>query len=299
MGGQVVFDRCRLLATKFEHAALFGVKFAACSMLGAHFVGARLENVEFRGSVVRYSYFTDSLIIGSSFRQSDVAGLDISRAVVVGTDISPFCAHISSLRADGGATIDWSSVAFAAHAPRLERLLVHLGMPEIFASYSASCAAALDPLRLIKLMRSTFISYGGPDSKFAWQLRDDLARNGVRTFFFATDATPGKRLYDVMREGVNKYDRVVVVCSKVSLARPGVKNEIRETLAREAKLGGEALLVPITLDDYIFKSKSEVAGVLRERVVADFRESESCDYEESLLRLLAALRVSTPAECGR
>jgi hypothetical protein len=297
MGAQVVFDRCRLLAAKFEGAALSGVQFAHCWMHGAHFARSRFENVEVRDSIVRYAYFTDSLMIRTSFSRSDVAGVDLSRAVLVATDIYAFCEHAKSLTADGGATVDWASIALAAHAPRLDRFLVHVGMPEIFASYNASCAAALDPMRLLKLMRSTFISYGGPDGTFAWRLRDDLARNGVRTFFFATDAVPGKRLHDVMREGVNKYDRVVVICSKASLSRPGVKNEIRETLAREAKAGGEALLIPIALDDFIFRSRSEVAAILRERVVADFRESDSCDYEESLLRLLAALRVSNPAAC--
>ncbi len=44
----------------------------------------------------------------------------------------------------------------------------------------------------------------------------------------------------------------VLVCSKDSLARGGVLNEIEEALRRGAKLKGEMLVIPIDLDGYIF-----------------------------------------------
>jgi len=51
---------------------------------------------------------------------------------------------------------------------------------------------------------------------------------------------------------VNEHDRVILVCSQASLDRPGVLNEITETLQREARDGGAEYLIPITLDDYVF-----------------------------------------------
>ncbi len=53
------------------------------------------------------------------------------------------------------------------------------------------------------------------------------------------------------RVGVNGHDRVILVCSKSSLQRPGVLNELEETLQREARDGGNAYLIPVRLDDFV------------------------------------------------
>ena len=145
------------------------------------------------------------------------------------------------------------------------------------------------------MLQSTFISYGGPDTTFAHKLNEALLRNGVKTFFFAEDAVPGQKLHRLMREGVNSHDRVILVCSKASLDRPGVLNEITETLQREARDGGKEYLIPITLDDYVFNGWKPhdpgVAQATRDRVVADFRgaETDSAKFDQGLARLIAAL----------
>ena len=147
-------------------------------------------------------------------------------------------------------------------------------MPEVFVEYMIDCARTLDPKGVFRMLQSTFISYGGPDTAFAQQLNDALLKNGVTTFFFAKDAVPGKKLHRLMREGVNEHDRVILVCSQASLDRPGVLNEVTETLQREARDGGKEYLIPITLDDYVFTGwKPEDPGIaqaIKDRVVADF-----------------------------
>src|SRR5215210_164894 len=111
-------------------------------------------------------------------------------------------------------------------------------------------------LHAVTELRSVFISYGGPDERFASRLNDALRRSGVQTFFFPSDATPGAKLHHVMRDGVNSYERVVLVCSERSLNRPGVLNEIEECLQREAREGGTAVLIPVVIDDHLFKAWS-------------------------------------------
>lgn len=99
-----------------------------------------------------------------------------------------------------------------------------------------------------------------------------------------------------MREGVNKFDRVIVICSANSLSRRGVLNEIEETLQREARDGGASYLIPIRLDDYIFQPECAVdpgiAQAIRDRVVADFTklDADPDKFDRSLQRLIAALR---------
>lgn len=150
--------------------------------------------------------------------------------------------------------------------------------------------------------QSTFISYGQPDEAFAQKLNDALLQGGVTTFFFKYDAVPGQPLHRLMREGVNEHDRVILVCSKGSLRRSGVLNEIEETFRREARDGGAAYLIPIRLDNYILAKELEtewekrgkkhfVMGI-RDRVVADFRgtKKDASKFTSALSKLIAALK---------
>lgn len=95
-----------------------------------------------------------------------------------------------------------------------------------------------------------------------------------------------------MRNGVNEHDRVILVCSETSLSRKGLRNEIEETLAREARDGGATYLMPVTLDDFIFDWSDVLAQPIRDRVVADFRHwREPEHFTEGVVKLLKALRV--------
>ena len=144
-------------------------------------------------------------------------------------------------------------------------------------------------------LHSVFISYGGPDERFALRLNGTLANEGVRTFLFSQHAKPGQKLHRLMREGVNIHDRVILICSRASLDRRGVVNEIEETLQRESREGGTSILIPITLDNYVFEEWSperpDIAQSIRDRVVADFRgvEDNYDKYNAAIQRIVSAL----------
>lgn len=144
-------------------------------------------------------------------------------------------------------------------------------------------------------LRSVFISYGGPDVRFATMLNDGLRRAGVATFFFPDDAPPGAKLHRVMREGVNSHDHVILICSRSSLDRSGVANELEEALQRESREGGKTILIPVAIDDYVFSewapANAGTAQAIRDRVVADFREAprNPVAFERALGRVVAVL----------
>jgi hypothetical protein len=143
-------------------------------------------------------------------------------------------------------------------------------------------------------LQSTFISYGGPDHAFAQKLNEALKLRGVRTFFFQEDAPAGDKLHDVMNKGVNAHDRVILVCSKASLERPGLLNELDETLAREARDGGATYLLPVRIDDYVINRwkprKVGLAQRIRDRVIADFRDhGNAAAFASALAKVMAAL----------
>lgn len=142
---------------------------------------------------------------------------------------------------------------------------------------------------------SIFISYGTPDAPFARRLNRELMRLGFPTFFFERDAQAGVRLHHLMRQAANEHDFVILICSRASLDRPGVINEIEEVLAREAREGASSILIPIRLDDYVLTQWAPahpgLAQAIRDRVVADFRGADRnrAKFMAGLARLVAAL----------
>ena len=103
-----------------------------------------------------------------------------------------------------------------------------------------------------------------------------------------------------MFQRLQQRDRVILVCSRNSLDRPGVLNEIQETFDREARDGGATYLLPITLDDYVFAewrtTQPELAERVGRRVVGDFRGTARSKkrFDVALERLLDALKTKRP-----
>ncbi|HEU4881037.1 MAG TPA: toll/interleukin-1 receptor domain-containing protein [Longimicrobium sp.] len=306
----VDFTAADLTGVTFGEADLTRVCFDGATLVNLGVYDASVEGCSFRGADIRYADvtwsdwdgadFTDALFDAATFKEvgfgnSVFEGARLRGTALINCDILALCQWSATLIHTGPSYIDYQTIIQSVLAPDLKDFLLRAGMPPIFVDYSVECASAIDnPLRSV--MRSAFISYGGPDTAFARKLYEALHENGVRVFFFAEHATPGKRLHRLMREGVNQHDRVVLICSEASLSRPGVLNEIEETLAREAREGGESYLIPIRLDDYVFRewapTRPDLAQAIRDRVVADFTGAldNKARFDAALLRLLGALK---------
>ena len=146
-----------------------------------------------------------------------------------------------------------------------------------------------------KLHKTLFISYGGPDEKFVTEINNKLKAKGVTTWFFPDDAPLGNKLHRVMHEGVNKHDHVLLVCSESSLSRNGVLNEIERVLEREAREGGSEILLPITIDDYVFTdwspSRTDIAEQIKARVITRIT-SDQIDLDKCIDRITSALKLN-------
>ena len=145
-----------------------------------------------------------------------------------------------------------------------------------------------------KRLASVFISYGGPDDAFARKLYHALKGKGVEVFFFPESAMPGEKLHRTMSQAVYDYDRVLLICSRSSLVRPGVLNELEQVLSREAREGGAELLMPVLLDDFALAEwvpeRADLARQVRDRVAADFRNASiDSEFVKQLDRVLIAL----------
>lgn len=289
-----------LQRSRFGFAHLGGADLAhsnlsETNLTHTHLVAANLAGSNLTKAYVTHSDLSDANLTGSILNETRFESVLLARTILADVDLSEICHASDSLTHNAPSIVDIRSVARSARSPGLDSFLRRTGMPGALVEAMLECAKTLDSGNGIHMIQSTFISYGSPDERFARKLYAALHRNGVRAFLFALHAVPGEKLHNLMRKGVNEHDRVILICSRASLDRKGVLNEIEETLAREARDGGASYLIPVRLDDYVLSEwkpvNSGAAQAVRDRVVADFTNAmaDSKMFDEGVARLLNAL----------
>lgn len=296
-----LFARSMVGATNMTNAVVRESAFEWSFLAQLGMSRADIADVTLNSCVLERPHLESARISGMALNEVQLKRPVLSRTSFTHTNLIPFI-HSSPVH-QGPSSVDYLSLAMTVRAypfqpfdadpmPELRRFLESSGMPSPSSIFLIDSIRSLDKRHFKALMQSTFISYGGPDEKFARRLNSDLEKNGVVTFFFPFDAPFGEKLHATMRR-VDDYDRVVLICSRDSLHRQGVQNEIEKVLEREAREGGASLLIPIAIDDYIFTewipTKPYLKQELLGRVVADFRDVNS--YDSQLVRLLVALRM--------
>lgn len=225
-------------------AGLSGSQLIATDLIGANFRDADLRAVDFTGACLiradcagadmRSAYFGNASLGQASFRGARVDQARFAGTYLDDVDVRVFC-DVSTLEHSGPSYIDSRTVIRSYLHDGLKKFMVDCGVPEIFAEYMIDCAKAIDMPLLRSMMQSTFISYGGPDEPFSRRLYDALRSHNVVVFFFPETALLGERIDNEVFRQIQEHDRILLVCSRNSLERAGVVNEIQETLDREAR----------------------------------------------------------------
>ena len=98
---------------------------------------------------------------------------------------------------------------------------------------------------------SVGISYAGENTNVAEKLYSFLDENGVNAMIFSRHAKIGETTDHFMFRMVNECERMILLCSKESLNKTGVLNEIDKALGKEARQPGQINIMPIWLDEYV------------------------------------------------
>jgi hypothetical protein len=307
----VDLERTRLTYVQLKSADLTGANLSraainATDLIGATFVDADLSEADLTGACMARAdcrradmtstRFNNVTLANANFSGTRLTGARLSSAYFDDVDVSSFC-DARSLEHLGPSHIDYRTVIRSYLHPNLRRFMTDCGVPEIFTTYMIDCAhASGDPL-LRSLMQSTFISYGGPDEKFARRIYDALRAHKVPLFFFPETARVGERIDNEVFRRLQEHDRVLLLCSRDSLDRPGVISEIQETLDREARDGSATYLLPVMIDDYVLTgwraSHPELAERVGRRIIGDFRKTRRNKgaFDAAVARVVDVLKV--------
>jgi hypothetical protein len=293
-----------LSGAHLDGANLSRANLSNVNLNGANLRGANLTLANLRGTCLSGSDLRGANLSGSDFRVAELYGAHLDGAHLDGTlllniDLSPLCEADPPAVHLGPSTVDFRSIVKSLGSPNLAAFLQSTGMPAVFVDCMIDRAGAPDLLRSIEMLQSTFIRFGSPDEAFARKLHEALRKNGVTTFLFPEHAVPEEKIGRTRRKCVNERDRVLLICSKSSLVRKGVLDEIGYALHREGRDGGASYyLIPVVLDDCL-SSDWAPANVavrfleLKERIAADFRgwDTDPAKFDAGLLQLIEVLEV--------
>src|SRR5579864_2379265 len=285
----------RFIKATINGSDLIATNFTDVDMRGTDLTGSHLGNADCTRADMRRCLFNNVTLTRARFHETRVDEARLYHAHFCDVDVRTFC-DARTLVHGGDSSVDARTVIQSYQHPGLKSFMTACGVPEIFATYMIDCARALGEPLLRALMQSTFISYGGPDEAFARKLYNALRSHGVVVFFFPESATLGERIDNEVFRRIQDNDRILLICSKDSLDRPGVLNEIQETLDREARDGGATYLLPVMLDDYVLTgwhaAQPELAERIGRRIIGDFSKAKrsKANFDTALERVIDALK---------
>lgn len=291
-----------LFLANLEGADLRSADLRSADLTNADLNGADLRNtvlefVDFTLSNLRGAHFGDSTMLATIFGNvdfSEVKGLESvshNEPSTVGTDSLAL-----TLRGSGGRFTDEQTVFFEG-----------AGVPSTLLEFLPSIMAS-EPLQFY----SCFISYNTNDEAFVTRLNQDLKTAGVRTWKWNVDSLAGRDLEANIHTGLKVYGKMILVCSVHSLTSGPVQDEIRRAIEKEHRLeeakagaiieardtGRRApadvdtdVLIPITLDGYIFEWDSPLAVHIKRKYIPNFSNAKrkGRGYTAELEKLITAL----------
>jgi hypothetical protein len=271
------FNGSDLGGARFEAADLRSTQLFQATMLGADLSGADL-----REALLIQTVLDSAILTGANLTQAHLNG-----AILTGIDFSETvgledCLHI------GPCAIDFRSF-LRSRGPIPRKFLRGCGVPEPFI---VNLGALVNALQAIQFF-SCFLSYSKKDGTFCDRFYSSLVMRNLSVWRFEEDAKWGESVWGEIDQGIQIYDKVIVICSEHSLQSGPVLREIERALQREDREHKDILL-PVRLDDYVFGPWEHPRKAdLLSKVVGDFDgwDRDSDKYDIALERLIEALQA--------
>jgi TIR domain/Pentapeptide repeats (8 copies) len=325
-GVELDLSRAHFRGADLEGADLHGVNLCAAQLYEANLSRANLRDADLnraelfqatlkgadlrRAKLAGVGFFWADLC-GADFRGTDLRGVDFSSTIVSGAKFGraimgdTTLADIDLSEVDGLETVEHYGpsrvgidTVYLSKADIPESFLRQAGVPESFIERMKDLVFTTEPIHFY----SCFISYSRRDKAFGRRLYSALQSRSVPCWIDEKDILPGEDIYHQVARGIRRADKVLLCCSKHSLASWWVENEIATAFEKEQQLMKQTnkkvnVLIPLNLDGSLFTDQfaSGYGAKIRTRLAPDFTgySRSAVKFDEQVEALVRALRADS------
>jgi len=303
------FQSTNLRCADFTGSDLQYANLKNTELLKARLVDVNLENADLSNAFVEYADLSNSYmyevyfectnlyaaklnsamliaarIISSKIDEADFSNCEIGDTIFSNVDLST-TKGLESVKQSLPSSIGIDTI-YKSKGKIPESFLRGAGVPKILID-NIRYLVDENPIEYYRC----FLSFGEPDKEFATKLRSDLVNAGISVYFWPEDHKDGVKTQKEIHEKIYDCDKLLIVCSQESLARPPVVREIELALQRELSEGKD-LLFPIMIDDYVLNNQHLYPNSdLKNNNMSDFCgcEKDMGKYREAFKRLMKGL----------
>ena len=295
---------------RFVGADLTGLETGAANLAGAEFDssdvrGANLSLTNLSRATFRYSDFSGAnlqdsdlsfaVMKSTQFIRTNFTGVRLGETVISDCDMSQ-CIGLETVEHHGLSTIGTDSLVNTMRGAggdlsfQQEAFFIGAGISSVLLQ-DIQQRVKSDAMKLY----TSLITFGPRDTKFAHKLFRDLKKRQIICWKCDDVGKKNSTPLDFER-GTHSYDKIIVVCSKDSLNRSPVLEEIEKALQKERRLKSQGaidtdVLFLVQRDHYMQSGwKHDLKGAMLSKYSGDFTDKAS--YQKQIELLVAALHLS-------
>jgi len=287
------FSEAALRGAHLDGADLAGANLAGADLAGANLhaaglIAANLRGTDFRGAELVAVNLSRASVGGATISEAKVGWTtfgDLDLSAVEGLDtlkhLGPSIIGVDTIL-KSGERIPEEFLRGCGVDPLIQKMLVGDG-------HSKSDAFTLWVSKGHNPLQRCFISYATEDLAFVNRLQKVLNERKVDYWYAPEHGEWGGDLQLQIDREISSRDRILLICSEVSLTKDWVQYEIERGIEQEKKRKTQVIF-PIMIDGAFLDWRSPHATRLRKVLAADFRKATKGQaFDQRLPRLLKAL----------
>ena len=283
-----------------DRALLDMATFEGANLRGASLLGAEASMTNFDRADLRQTLLVGIHFWLASFKEANLEGAEIAESSFLECDGLSSAQGLESVKRLASCGFDRST---------LENSIT--GLPESFLLRAGYVSAEIQAMRKLYSTKagflSCFVSHAEADLDFAEKLIADLRRHNVRCWHYKSNMQGGEKWRSQIGNAVREHDKLLLICSRRSVYRENVVDEILDAIEQERATGVQKLY-PIKLDDHVLSSgflsearekvvtkqwRDNWVPAVKEMHMPDFStwKTDEIAYHAAFLSLLDSLRV--------